>query len=62
MIEKCAHCNGTGEVTTLEAVDPGEPHLKADVGTKTCPECRGTGEVEVDEDEEESEDEGVLVG
>ena len=31
----CAECLGTGEVTTMEYVYPGEPH-QAPIGTRTC--------------------------
>lgn len=31
----CEDCNGTGEVSVMEAVYPGEPHM-ADVGTRKC--------------------------
>lgn len=34
----CEMCDGTGEVSCMEAVYPGEPHM-ADVGTQTC-ECK----------------------
>lgn len=33
--EVCALCDGTGEVTTSEAVYAGEPHM-ADIGTERC--------------------------
>lgn len=33
--EVCAECLGTGEVTTMEYVYPGEPHM-APIGTKPC--------------------------
>lgn len=33
--EVCALCLGTGEVSTMEPVYPGEPHM-ADIGTRTC--------------------------
>lgn len=33
--EVCADCLGTGEVTTIERVYAGEPHM-ADVGTAPC--------------------------
>lgn len=32
----CAECGGTGEVSVMEAVYPGEPHM-ADIGTQKCP-------------------------
>jgi hypothetical protein len=31
-------CGGTGEVTTMETVYPGEPH-QAPIGTAPCPDC-----------------------
>lgn len=31
----CEYCGGTGEVSTMEQVYPGEPHM-ADVGTEKC--------------------------
>lgn len=34
-VEVCADCLGTGEVTTMEAVYAGEPHI-APIGTRTC--------------------------
>lgn len=34
-VEVCAECLGTGEVTTMEAVYPNEPH-QAPIGTKPC--------------------------
>lgn len=33
--EVCVHCLGTGEVTTMERVYPGEPHM-APIGTEPC--------------------------
>lgn len=33
--EVCEFCGGTGEVTTMEQVYPGEPHL-APIGTQKC--------------------------
>lgn len=33
--EICEWCGGTGEVTTMEQVYPGEPHM-ADIGTRKC--------------------------
>lgn len=36
---ECHTCDDTGEVTTMEAVYPGEPH-QAPVGTGTCPDCK----------------------
>ena len=37
--DPCGMCGGSGEVSTMEAVYPGEAHM-ADVGTAPCPECR----------------------
>ena len=34
----CRTCDGTGEVTTMEAVYAGEPHM-APIGTGKCPDC-----------------------
>lgn len=31
----CLDCEGTGEVSRMEAVYPGEPHM-ADIGTQKC--------------------------
>jgi len=44
--EVCETCGGTGEVSAMEAVYPGEPHM-ADVGTQPCPDCCG-GDTEDD--------------
>jgi len=33
--EVCAYCLGSGEVSVMEQVYPGEPHM-ADVGTAKC--------------------------
>lgn len=33
--ETCEMCGGTGEITTMEYVYPGEPHM-APIGTQTC--------------------------
>lgn len=33
--EVCAHCLGTGEVSIMDYVYPGEPHM-APIGTKRC--------------------------
>lgn len=35
----CPVCGGDGEVTSMEAVDPSEPHITAPVGTIPCPMC-----------------------
>lgn len=37
--EVCERCGGTGEVSVMEPVYAGEPHM-ADIGTAPCPECR----------------------
>lgn len=37
--EECETCGGTGEVSAMEAVYPGEPHM-ADVGSRRCPDCQ----------------------
>lgn len=36
----CQTCNGTGEVSKMAPVYPGEPHM-ADVDTGPCPDCQG---------------------
>jgi hypothetical protein len=33
--DACPECNGTGEVSQMEYVYPGEPHM-ADTGTRPC--------------------------
>lgn len=33
--EICEYCHGTGEVSTMEAVYPGEPHM-ANIGIRKC--------------------------
>jgi len=38
--EVCETCGGTGEVSCMEAVYPGEPHM-APIGTQPCPDCCG---------------------
>lgn len=45
---ECQTCGGTGEVSKMEAVYPGEPHM-ADVGTQPCPDCQNN---EPDDDHE----------
>lgn len=42
----CQTCGGTGEVTTMESVYPGEPHM-APIGSAPCPDCRG-GDNDID--------------
>jgi len=37
-LEVCETCGGTGEVSCMEAVYPGEPHM-APIGTERCPDC-----------------------
>lgn len=49
-IEVCEMCGGTGEVSTMEKVYPGEPHM-APIGSAPCPECHAEPD-----DEYESED------
>lgn len=49
--EVCATCGGTGEVSRMEAVYPGEPHM-ADVGIGPCPDCRPGREEEYNGDEQ----------
>lgn len=39
--EVCETCGGTGEVTTMEAVYPNEPHM-APIGSAPCPDCRSS--------------------
>lgn len=48
--EVCQTCGGTGEVSTMERVYPGEPHM-ADVGTDRCPDCNMPDEDDYDGDE-----------
>lgn len=36
--EPCETCGGEGEVSTMEQVYPGEPHM-APIGTAPCPDC-----------------------
>ena len=36
----CETCQDTGEVSCMERVYPGEPHM-ANIGTEPCPDCRG---------------------
>lgn len=35
----CRTCGGTGEVSKMEQVYAGEPHM-ADIGTESCPDCK----------------------
>jgi len=35
----CETCGGEGEITTMEQVYPGEPHM-APVGSRPCPDCQ----------------------
>ncbi len=35
----CSDCGGTGEVSVMEPVYPGEPHM-ADIGRAPCPTCK----------------------
>ena len=46
--EVCATCGGTGEVSAMERVYPGEPHM-ADVGSRPCPDCRSARDDEPDD-------------
>lgn len=46
--EVCADCLGTGEITTMEQVYAGEPHM-APIGSRVCP-CQNK--------EEEYDDQG----
>jgi len=45
--EVCETCGGTGEVSVMERVYAGEPHM-ADVGTARCPDCNLPDEDEYD--------------
>jgi hypothetical protein len=46
LIKPCDTCGGSGEVSVMEPVYQGEPHM-ADTGTASCPECSaGHEEVE----------------
>ena len=47
-IKKCSSCLGNGEVSVMEKVYPGEPHV-APIGVEKCEECNGTG-IETDEE------------
>jgi len=44
----CEECNGVGEVSVMETVWAGEPHM-APVGSEKCANCLGSGE-EIDEE------------
>lgn len=39
----CRTCGGLGEVTTMEQVYSGEPHI-APIGTQNCPDCNPKSE------------------
>ena len=45
--EVCEFCGGTGEISSMEYVYAGEPHM-ADIGTKTCI-CRIKNEDDFDD-------------
>ncbi len=47
--EVCETCGGTGEVSVMEHVYAGEPHM-ADIGTARCPDCNLPDEDEYDPD------------
>lgn len=47
---ECDECGGTGDVSTMEQVYAGEPHM-ADIGTAPCPKCKGRNEEEADDQE-----------
>ena len=49
---ECGACGGTGIVSVMESVYPGEPH-QAPTGTQECIECNGTGEIEEEIDEDD---------
>lgn len=55
--EACGSCGGSGEVTTMEYVYPGEPHM-APVGIAPC-RCRwdDDDEPEDDWDDDDRDDE-----
>ena len=36
----CSTCRGTGEVSTMEEVEQGNPQTMADVGSRRCPDCQ----------------------
>lgn len=40
MDKVCRYCLGTGEVSTMEAVDPSEPWNVAPVGSEPCKNCQ----------------------
>ena len=46
----CRTCKGTKEVSAMEQVYAGEPHM-ADVGTRACPDCCPPKEEEYDDQE-----------
>ena len=49
--EVCPTCGGTGEVSAMEQVYPGEPHM-ADIGTQPCPDCRSPKDEDDYDDQE----------
>lgn len=46
--QMCEHCEDSGEVSRMEAVYPGEPHM-ADIGTETCT-CKRRDDDDYDRD------------
>ena len=48
-IKPCQTCGGTGQVTTMEPVYPGESHT-APIGTARCPDCNPGPTHDRDED------------
>lgn len=47
LLDMCRTCKGTGEVPSMEAVYPNEPHT-ADIGSAPCPSCRSSNKDEDD--------------
>lgn len=38
--DECEFCGGSGEVSTMEMVEAGNPGTMADVGSRPCPHCQ----------------------
>lgn len=66
MIEDCVNCGGDGEVECTECDGTGAIYCRhcrheydcdeCDFGMVTCDDCMGTGEVEIEDDIEEDDD------
>lgn len=52
--EVCETCGGTGEVSVMGYVYPGEPHM-ADIDTKPCPDCRASADDDDDYDPDDDD-------